>query len=473
MKIYLLCYIVIIIISKTFGENYCELGQMKHNNQTNLVYETFEETSYRVTKTRNGHQWAVFNPGNDLVVKDSKSNCCLNITNTETKENVTGCTESEWSPNNRSYIQLKRSEGGNKHINLKVRNGIGKMLSITGSNVQVYLQIVKKSIEKEIEVEDVRNVTDDNGRDKVQLTLPIKNSMKGCLDFSERFNITRDPIICKYKSKRSKKCFEYPIGVKSVIRNNTSWSLNFPSDFIELYDCNCKFWSPKNESVRLSYVIYGSSKDFSCDIYPGDDEERTQIDKIITITITAISVLIVCCCCCCYIYDKQRRQGQKIQQEADFEYDVFFLVNESNHDILHELDEKLTDGSLGEMFNTACADRDFEIGQRHYHNLMTFITKSKNIIIILSDDFLRSKEDLENLKEAIIYQISSPAKLISILVGKEIKNNFLNGFNDDPVLKNYLKSKNCLGTNEIFELFMHKTNNAYQGATDIIIGIGR
>ena len=188
---------------------------------------------------------------------------------------------------------------------------------------------------------------------------------------------------------------------------------------------------------------------------------------------TIIGYSRVCCCCCCYIYDKQRRQGQKIQQEADFEYDVFFLVNESNHDILHELDEKLTDGSLGEMFNTACADRDFEIGQRHYHNLMTFITKSKNIIIILSDDFLRSKEDLENLKEAIIYQISSPAKLISILVGKEIKNNFLNGFNDDPVLKNYLKSKNCLGTNEIFELFMHKTNNAYQGATDIIIGIGR
>ena len=157
---------------------------------------------------------------------------------------------------NNSNIQLKRS--GKNHINLKVKNGIGKMLSIIGSNVQVYLQIVKKSIEKEIEVEDVRNVTDDNGRDKVQLTLPIKNSMKGCLDFSERFNITRDPIICKYKSKRSKKCFEYPIGVKSVIRNNTSWSLNFPSDFIELYDCNCKFWSPKNESVRLSYVIYGS-----------------------------------------------------------------------------------------------------------------------------------------------------------------------------------------------------------------------
>ena len=427
---------------------------MKHNNQTNLVYETFEETSYIVTKTRNDHQWAVFNPGYDLVVKDSNSNCCLNITNTETKENVTGCTKSQWNPDD-TTIQLKRS-GGSNHINLKVRNGIGKMLSITGSNVQLYLQIVKKSIEKEIEVEGIRNVTDDNGRDKVQVTLPINNSMTGCFDFSKRFNIKRDPIICKYKSKRSQKCFHYPIEVKRVIRNNTSWSLNFPSDFIELHDCNCTFWSPKNESVMLSYVIYASGIDFSCDIYPGD-EERTPIDKIITIT--AISVLIVCCCC--YIYYKQPRQGRKIQQEADFEYDVFFLVNESNHDILHELDEKLTDGSLGEMFNTACADRDFEIGQRHYHNLMTFITKSKNIIVILSDDFLRSKEDLENLKEAIIYQKRSPAKLISIIVRKEIKNSFLNGFNDDPVMKNYLKSKNCLGTNEIFELFMHKTNNAY------------
>jgi len=113
-------------------------------------------------------------------------------------------------------------------------------------------------------------------------------------------------------------------------------------------------------------------------------------------------------------------------------------VNESNHDILLDIEEKLINGSMGEMLRTACADRDFELGHKHFDNLIYFLTKSKNIVIFLSEEFLSSHEDVADLKEAIIYQKRSPSKLISILVGKDIRNKFVN---HDPAVQNYLTSK--------------------------------
>ena len=124
---------------------------------------------------------------------------------------------------------------------------------------------------------------------------------------------------------------------------------------------------------------------------------------------------------------------------------VFFLVDESNHDILLDIEKKLINRSLGGTFHTAYADRDFEVGHKHFDNLINFLAKSKNIIIILSEDFLSSQDNLADLKEAIIYQKTSCSKLISISVEKDIRNNFVNC---DPVVQNCLKSKNHLGIYE-------------------------
>lgn len=81
------------------------------------------------------------------------------------------------------------------------------------------------------------------------------------------------------------------------------------------------------------------------------------------------------------------------------------------------------------------------MGHNNYDNLFNFLTKAKNIIIILSVDFLSSKSDLRDLREAIIFQKNSCSKLklIPVLVGTNVWNNSIN---NEPVVQNYLKSIN-------------------------------
>ena len=443
------------LVKETLGtnQNLCELCQViPANLDAGREYEDFEiytETSYEVKETyndtiniHNSDHWAIVK----FAVKDN-SYCCLNITDTENEDSVMRlCTNNtnyldQWNPIDQN-LQFKTSD--DKYIELNIKNGIGKLFIITGikSNVQLYLQIVE-------EYEELTNVRDqwnfqDSGINKILVTLPINDNMDACLNFSDTFNmIEKDPIICQYKKRQSQNCFEYyPIKMTSFIRNNSSWSLNFPSDVIEICDCVCKFWSPENESLELySYKFINNYAISNSTIIKYEEEIFSSYYYfLIFVLIIPLTILLR------YIRHR-KRQDHKIHQETNFVYyDAFILVNRANHDLLEVLLKRLKNGSLGKIFHTTCAERDYPVGHNNYDNLFNFLTKAKNIIIILSVDFLSSKSDLRDLREAIIFQKNSCSKLklIPVLVGTNVWNNSIN---NEPVVQNYLKSinKNHLG----------------------------
>ena len=461
-NIHCCCLIVIIICKLGSQSKLCELGYViepDYDSQLYPEYKIYNETSYEVKETNN-HTILSDDSSNNThhsakvsLTVTNNSNCCLNITDIEKEETITRCTKSKLNSEDTQIQLIKHNilahRSGHRHIDLQVLNGIGKLFSILGSNVKLFVQIVEFK-ETTPKIEDVWKFQD-GGMNKIQVTLPVNNNIRACLNFSQKFNMTdpmiirRDPIDCQYRAAQS--CNEYiseyqPYN-QPLFQNNTFLSLNFPSDTIEICNCTCKFWTP-NEELLYDYTFIKSKN-----IKHLVDEKSPKLASVLIPAIVTFAILLILSLLAFCYKHHQCRQGRYIQQETDFEYDVLFLVNASNHEILLDIEEKLINGSMGEMLRTACADRDFEVGHKHFDNLINFLTKSKNIVIFLSEEFLSSHEDVADLKEAIIYQKRSTSKLISILVGKDIGNKFVN---HDPAVQNYLTSKEHIG---IYEKIIH------------------
>ena len=204
---------MMVIISKLGNQSkLCELGYViepDYDNQLFPEYKIYNETSYEVKETNN-HTILSDDSSNNTyhsakvsLIVTNNSKCCLIITDIEKEETITRCTKSKLNSVD-TQIQLVKHNilahrSGHRHIDLQVLNGIGKLFSILGSNVKLFVQIVEFK-ETTPKIEDVWKFQD-GGMNKIQVTLPVNNNIRACLNFNQKFNMT-DPMIIRRIVKR-------------------------------------------------------------------------------------------------------------------------------------------------------------------------------------------------------------------------------------------------------------------------------
>ena len=190
----------------------------------------------------------------------NNTDCCLRIV-LEDEDHGIICH------NNSNSDHLKLKSSGGHYFYLKIKNGIGKIVTIIGKNdAKIIIPVVEYSEPqpKTIKEEFISN--------HYLLTVSdVNDNMEACFHFHEEINNNTnlsDIINCNWRLQSTNSCVSFD--ANSIDRwdqsNSTSWTLIFldPSDYYsEICECQCKFWDPKIENRTKSLFDYKFIEDFS------------------------------------------------------------------------------------------------------------------------------------------------------------------------------------------------------------------
>nr|ALG40988.1 Toll-like receptor [Aulactinia veratra] len=403
------------------------------------------ETEYPHIKRRNGFQsWICQEPpelkGKEILTIPEDGFVCV--------KNLTGCPKE-------GTCSVRATDGS---ILIDIRNKNLKRLPLTmpvASNLELFLEnnhITELSMRSYLD-----NVT--------VLRLSHNNIQKLNGSFVQRLTKTkiREFRIDSNKLKRLPRSIELLTSRNSfellAVHSNflicdchsswmKEWLLNSSDKIYDVEKVKCSSGKPTGKAI---YSV--PLEEFTC-----ESGEKTPKDVLIIISITLAVLLVICIAVFLLVYFF--RGEMKVLLYTNFNWHPFDRVDDSDpsklydafisyssHDrewVHNELKQKLEENDP--PYRICVHDRDFEVGAPIHDNIINSVNRSKRMIMVLSDSFLKSEWCMLEFRAAHHKVLQDKTNYLIIILFEGIDPNSL-----DDETKLYLTTNTYLSvTNKWF-----------------------